>query len=272
MIIVLFLSVPILLGFAPKKNVEEPEVLHLPIIMYHKILNSKTGKYVVSEKQLEQDFKALNEAGYTTVFMSEVINWVDGKGKLPAKPVVITFDDGHYNNIYYGLQLAEEYGIKFMINPVTSFSKHTVTSGDHSNPNYSHITWDQMADAVASGHIEFGNHTHAMHKFRPRFGVMQMKSECFEEYSENFRRDIMESQNHFTDAGVPAPLTFAYPFGKYSKESRALLIDMGFRALLSCNEWVSKITRGKPECLHNLGRFNRDGHWSTEKLLETITS
>lgn len=245
--------------------------IDLPIIMYHNILKSRTGKYVVSPKQLEADFIALNEKGYTTVFMSQVIDWVDGKGTLPEKPVVITFDDGHYNNLHYGLEIAKKHNIKFMINPVTSFSKFTTDTGDHSNPNYSHITWEQMKQAVESGHIEFGNHTHAMHKFTPRFGVEQVSGESFEDYANVFKKDINRAQELLTSSGVPEPKTFAYPFGKYSRQSRELLVDMGFRALLTCNEKNNKIVQGDPTTLHSLGRYNRAGGISTEKLLKKIS-
>jgi len=258
-------------GFDPvQADFSDSETIRLPIIMYHNVLKSKTGKYIVTPEQLEEDFIALNAAGYTTVFMSQVIDWMDGRGSLPLKPVVITFDDGHYNNIHYGLGLAKKHNIKFMINPVTSFSKFSVTSGDHSNPNYSHITWEQMKMAADSGHVEFGNHTHNMHKFRPRYGVMQLKGEIVEDYSDNLRRDILESQHLIEASGVPIPRTFAYPFGKYSRQSREILLDLGFRALLTCNEKVSKITRGEPESLHSLGRYNRSGNYSTEAFLKKI--
>jgi len=248
----------------------EPETIDLPIIMYHNILKSRTGKYVVSPTQLEKDFIALKAAGYETVFLSDVINWVDGKGELPPKPIVITFDDGHYNNIHYGLEIAKKHGIKFMINPVTSFSKFTTDNGDHSNPNYSHITWEQMKSAVQSGHVEIGNHTHAMHKFKPRFGVMQVSGETTEDYTKKLIDDINLAQDLIQSSGCPRPTTFAYPFGKYTRDSRELLLGMGFRALLTCTEKNNTIVRGKPESLHSLGRYNRDGAYTSEELLKKI--
>jgi len=246
------------------------EQIKLPIVMYHNVLNSRKGKYVVSEKQLESDFKAFLDAGFTPVFMSEVIAWVDGYGTLPNKPLVITFDDGHYNNIHYALPIAKRIGVKFMICPVTSFSKFTVETGDHSNPNYSHITWEQMKESHKSGFVEYGNHTHNMHKFKPRFGIMRMSSECDLTYTTSLREDIEKSQEHFKQSGVPVPRTFAYPFGKYCKKSREVLVDMGFRALLTCDEWINTVKKGEPASLHKLGRFNRDGSMSSEELIRKI--
>jgi len=238
--------------------------------MYHNVLKSRTGKYVVSPTQLEKDFRAILEAGLTPVHMSEVIAWVDGKGELPARPVVITFDDGHYNNLHYGLPIAKELGVKFMIYPVTSFSKFSVESGDHSNPNYSHITWEQMGEACATGLVEFGNHSHNMHKFKPRFGILKMSSEDEGTYAQNLRDDINSAQDLIEQSASARPTTFAYPFGKFDKESKQLLLDMEFRALLTCTEGVSIIKQGQPETLHNLKRINRNGSMSTERLIKRI--
>jgi len=257
-------------GFTMAPKEKQPKTIDLPIVMYHQIFKCTKGKYCVSPDQLRSDFTAILDAGFTPVFMSEVIAWVDGKGKLPEKPIVITFDDGHYNNLHYGLPIAEQLGIKFMIYPITSFSEYSVTSGDHSNPNYSHLTWEQIKTAVDSGLVEIGNHTHKMHRFKPRFGVMKRFDESDDEYVQNFRDDIENAQELLLASGVARPMSFAYPFGKYSTKARELLIDMGFRALLTCNEKVSTITQGEPECLHSLGRFNRDGDYSTEKILNKL--
>ena len=247
------------------------EEVVLPIVMYHKILKSKRGRFTVSPAQLEADYQAFLAAGYTPVFMSEVIDWVDGRGSLPEKPIVITFDDGHYNNLYYGVPIAKKLGVKKMILPVTEFSKnHSESDIDHSNPNYSHLTWAQLKECVDSGFVEIGNHTHAMHKFKPRYGIAKMGGENICDYACALKRDIDESQRLIMEAGVARPTTFAYPFGKYSKESREILLDLGFRALLTCNEWTNKIKKGDPSSLHNLGRYNRDGAMSTEEIVRKL--
>lgn len=251
-------------------DVTERTVIDLPIVMYHKVLKGSKGKYVVSPEQLENDFIAIKEAGFTSVHLREVIDWVDGKGSLPEKPIVLTFDDGHYNNMHYAYPIAQKHGIKFNINPVTSFSKHSVDHNDTSNPNYSHLSWDQMRELCESGVVEFGNHTHAMHAFRPRFGIAAVSGEPTDVYVENLRKDINIAQEWFEKSGVVRPTTFAYPFGKYTPEGKQLLKEMGFRALLTCNEGINQIDKNDPWRMCALRRYNRDGHWTTENLMAKI--
>ena len=47
-----------------------------------------------------------------------------------------------------------------------------------------------------------------------------------------------------------------YPFGLTTDAARQLVQEMGFSASLGCYERVNLITRN-PECLFDLGRFNR---------------
>ena len=74
----------------------------------------------------------------------------------------------------------------------------------------------------------------------------------------------------FTENGVNRPITFAYPFGAYSSVARDTLVEMGFRALLTCNEGISKVTIGDPASLHSLKRYNRSGSISSESFMKKV--
>lgn len=248
----------------------QADTITLPILMYHKIATARPGKYVVTTAQLESDYQAITAAGYTPVFMQEVINWVHGQGELPAKPIVITFDDGQYNNLYYGLPIARKYQVKYVINPVTAYSEKSIRDHDTDNPRYSNLSWSAIKQGYDSGLIEYGNHTHNLHSTKGRFGVAPKHHEDATAYATLLRDDITHAQNLLTDCGIPAPTTFAYPFGKYTTQSRDILLAMGFQALLTCNERVNTLRRNDPTCLYELGRFNRSGNYTTAQIMKKI--
>lgn len=243
----------------------------LPILMYHSVLKSKNGTYIVTPAQLEQDFKLLVENGYTAVCCQQVIDYVDGKGSLPAKPILITFDDGHYNNMYYALPLLKKYKLKAVLNVIGKFSDFSTTSGDIDNPNYSHVTWDEVAQLSNGGIMEIGNHTYNMHNYKPRFGLAQKYGESDEQYVATIRNDIDKLQKILFEHTGKQCRVLAYPFGKYNTLAEQALVDMGFRMMFTCNEGVSTIKRGKPESLYKLKRINRSGLYDTATVMKKIS-
>jgi peptidoglycan/xylan/chitin deacetylase (PgdA/CDA1 family) len=280
--IVLLLAIVALCGilsalFAPSESSNHcnatsnsTETRDLPIIMYHSVLKSNTGTYTIHPDKFESDITKFLQMGYTPVFMREVIDFVHSDATLPEKPIVITFDDGHYNNLYYALPIIQKHNVKVVISPVTSFSQYSERTGEHSNPNFSYLTAAQLKELQDSGLVEIGNHTHAMHKFRPRYGIGMKSSESIDCYREALRADIAKAQDYIAAAGVTAPTTFVYPFGKYTTESNAVFADLGFKAMLTCNEGISKITQGDPDCLLRLKRYNRSGGICTDQFVRKV--
>ena len=95
----------------------EPDGVALPVIMYHSVLKdgARIGKYVVSPDSFEHDLAFLKDNGYETVSISDLTDFVYEGKKLPEKPVMITFDDGYYNNLVYAAPLLEKYNMKAVI-------------------------------------------------------------------------------------------------------------------------------------------------------------
>ncbi|HIU21785.1 MAG TPA: polysaccharide deacetylase family protein [Candidatus Limadaptatus stercorigallinarum] len=259
-------------GGQPRDAHTEDAVQSVPLacVMYHNILKSRKGTYIVSPSQFEGDLAAYRAAGYTTVFPSEVADFVYGNGALPEKPLLVTFDDGRYNNMYYGLPLLLKYGAKAVLCPVGAFSAFSTESGDHSNPNYSHVTWGQMDELQKSGCFELGNHSYNMHRYEPRFGIKRKAGESRAEYKEALRADAGRLQDEILRATGTLPVTYAYPFGAYCDDALAVLRSLGFRIFLTCNEGVSVIRRGAPETLFQVKRVNRDGALTSSEVVSRL--
>lgn len=242
----------------------------LPVLMYHSVLKSRKGTYIVNPSQLEADFKRIIDEGYTAVTSEQVISFVDGKGELPAKPIMITFDDGHYNNMYYALPLLKKYDLHAVLNVIGKFSDFSTSSGDIDNPNYSHVTWDEVAEMSNGRVMEIGSHTYNMHNYKPRFGLSQNYGESDEQYVAALRNDIDKLQKILFEYTGKQCRVLAYPFGKYNTIAENTLVNMGFRMMFTCNEGVSYVTRGKPESLYKLKRINRSGLYDTATVINKI--
>lgn len=250
---------------------DSEEKILLPVIMYHSIVDdsSRISDYSVTPEIVENDLKYLKEHGYNTVFTEDVINYVNG-GSLPENPIIITADDGFYNNEAYLLPLLEKYDMKAVISIVGYYTEVTAAADPHV-PEYSYLTWDDISELKKSGRIEIANHTYNMHFQKGRKGCSRLSGETYDEYADALFEDVGLCQTLLSiNCGI-APAVFTYPFGCISKESIPVLRSMGFSAAFSCYERPNYITRD-PDCLFTLDRYNRSGHLSTEQFMEKALS
>lgn len=73
----------------------EPDEVTLPAVMYHHIDAdaASSGAYVITPETFESDLRWLRVHGYESVSVRELLDWEAGKGSLPEKPVLLTFDE-----------------------------------------------------------------------------------------------------------------------------------------------------------------------------------
>ncbi len=251
----------------PRAAAEEGDERIVTALMYHSVLASRQGEYIVSPARLEEDIKNFKEAGYEFVLPCEVALYARGERTLPEKPAILTFDDGHYNNLYYALPLLEKYDVCAAINVIGAFSAFSSDSGDCDNPNYSHLTWENMRTLLKSGRIELGNHTYNMHKYSPRFGISPLDKESDKEYENALFLDFSRLHEKVLQECGYSMKCFAFPFGKYTKIAEQVLKNMGYTLTFTCNEGVSKVTFGAPLSCFYIRRINMDGRKTSLSLL-----
>ena len=268
------LAVSVITFLEVEKNsvstVSTSEGYYVPVIMYHSILkdSSLQGRYVVSPLQLENDLKYLSENGYTAITVADLLAYVDEGVPLPEKPVMLTFDDGYYNNYLYAFPLMQKYGFKMVLSVIGKFSDDFSNTSDE-NAYYSHCTWDQLREMELSGYVEVQNHSFDMHSTdKGRNGTKKNSWESVENYKEILSRDILKCQNYLVEQSGITPTAFTYPFGAISSESVSILKELGFKASFSCENKMNLITRD-PECLFGIYRFIRPSGEASETYFES---
>ena len=66
----------------------------VPVLAYHEVADNGEA-YSVDPAQFAEQLKYLQEAGYHSVSLHEVAEAREGRGTLPDKPIVLSFDDGY---------------------------------------------------------------------------------------------------------------------------------------------------------------------------------
>jgi len=127
----------------------------VPILMYHYISVNpnwpndrlRTG-LSVPPHQFAAQLRYLLRMGYTTVTLDDLVVALRTSAPLPAKPVILTFDDGYedfYTNAY---PLLKQYQAKATIYIITQKVGRT-----------GYLTWPQLRTLAASPLLTIGAHT-----------------------------------------------------------------------------------------------------------------
>ena len=244
----------------------------LTIVMYHSIVDSqrRASAYIIRPKTLEEDLAYLKEHGYSPTTVQELYQYVHGDGDLPDKTVLITFDDGYFNNLSYAVPLLEQYGYNAVISVVGIFSDFETNTGEIQNNNYSYLTWQQIGELGKKRFIEIGNHSYNMHGGGGREGLMKMTTESDEEFRSVVCADVEKVQQMVRQSTGTYPAVFTYPYGRMNDAAKSVIESMGFQATLSCYEHVNRIEKGT-DCLYDLGRYNRPSGVSSENFFKKMT-
>lgn len=257
-------------GAKNKNEKAQPQKVYLPVIMYHSLLKDKNlqNNYTISPGLFEDDLKHITQNGYTTVTVNDLINFVYSDKALPDKCIMLTFDDGYYNNYYYAYPLLKEYNCKAVISPIASVTEKFTQTRDIS-VTYGHLSVDDIKDMLKSGCIEIQNHSYDMHSLSPRRGIEQKRAENDEVYKNIITDDINKAQSYLKTQTGAAPNCFVYPFGAKSNNTLDIIKELGFVCTMTCTEKPNVITKD-PNSLFELGRYRRDSKETMAQLLNRI--
>lgn len=247
------------------------EKIKLPVIMYHLIFKNpgNKNKFIVSEKTFEDDLKYIKNNGFTTIFIKDLIDYTENKKELPPKPILLTFDDGAYNNYLYAFPLAQKYNAKFVFSPIGKEADRYEKIKDE-NPSYSHTNWEKIIEMSKSGLVEIQNHTYNMHcSKKPRIGCTKAQGESNEKYHELLTADLSKEQKLIEEKTGITPTAFFYPFGAISDDSEEIIKSLGFKATFDCENKMNFISKD-PACLFRLHRFLRPPNISSEEFFQKI--
>ena len=270
LLIIFALIIALCFGIVPAavKTVTDykENAVKVPVIMYHSVLKNTNNKFTVTPDAIEKDLKYLSDNGYTTIVTKDLIDYVYNDVELPPKPIILTFDDGHYNNYHYVLPLLKKYNSKAVLSVVGEYTDNYTKNRDL-NVNYAYIPWDILKEMSQSGYFEIQNHTYNLHSTdKGRMGCKIKYGEDKTLYKTMLFDDVILMQNKCKDNIGTEPVAFTFPFGFVCKEADEVIKQMGFKASYGCEEGINKIGTD-PNDLYRLKRFIRTNQKSVSDIL-----
>lgn len=82
----------------------------VPILLYHHISDTIDTQYNVHPDRFAEQMKWLHDHDYSTITIADVAHIILEGGKLPERPVVLTFDDGYLDVFQNAYPIMEQYG------------------------------------------------------------------------------------------------------------------------------------------------------------------
>ena len=145
----------------------------LVVLSYHDIRDDVAAKgdpddFATSTRNFVAHLDWLRSHGYVPVTAQAVIDARHGGKPLPAKAVLLTFDDGLRSVYTHVYPLLRAYGYPAVVAPVTSWvdmpQGASIDYGPRRFTRDDFATWAQLREMRDSGLVEIASHTHDLHQ------------------------------------------------------------------------------------------------------------
>lgn len=205
------LGLCVLLAVVAVPRTPAAQTADVAILMYHAFTEDEadTGSLCTLASEFARQLSALRDAGYTSVGYADLIEFVNGEGKLPEKPLLISIDDGYQNNLDLAAPLLETYGFCANIAVIGVSIGHT-TYKDTDIPITPHFSLEDARPWVARGVLTVTTHSYDMHQVTAvdgagcRRGVLQMPGEAEPDYIAALTQDYTRARTACRAAGHAA--------------------------------------------------------------------
>jgi peptidoglycan/xylan/chitin deacetylase (PgdA/CDA1 family) len=217
-------------------QVAGPGEVVAPILLYHHVDPNEpaTNRYNTTPDNFAAQMQALADWGYTTITASQLVEAIKYGAPLPPRPVVITFDDGHYSVYEYAFPVMQEHGFFGVTYIVANRLEASGFTGVY-----------ELEEMIAAG-WEVGSHSYT-------------HSDLTLDHSIAFN-EIYYSRDTLNSALSQDVTTFAYPFGSIDNYVGDRTGRWGYTAAMG----LGKFSTHNEATLYYLSRLEVQGTYDLE--------
>jgi peptidoglycan/xylan/chitin deacetylase (PgdA/CDA1 family) len=230
----------------------------VPIAMYHSIAhttNARYARFALAPELLREQLDALVDGGWTTLTASEYAAARCTGRPIPARSVVLTFDDGFTDFATVALPMLRDRGLTATLYVPTGLVGDTSRWMTHERETERPLLdWRELAEIADSG-VEIGAHSHT-HPQLDRLPLWRLAAEL------RRPREVLENQLQLSVQ------TFAYPYGYRTAAVRRAVAEAGYVAACAVDDLPTKATDDSYE----LPRLTIAGGTTAETFLHQLQS
>lgn len=215
-----------------------PQIIatQIPIIGLHGIENQPGGRYEISAGAFDFLCGTLKQMGYETITLNDLYNHYAKGTKLPAKPVIITADDGYQSMYTVAWPILKKYNYKMTVFLITSYIGDTNSTRRNNDfdanvrgiPQRPMLIWPEVSQMSRYG-CEFQSHSwsHNIMKDIPL---------------ESARNELIQSKKDI-EIHTGKPVIFiAWPHSATSESVIGLLGQTGYAGALYWEGGIQSLT------------------------------
>ncbi|QHC28750.1 polysaccharide deacetylase family protein [Streptomyces sp. HF10] len=202
----------------------------VPVLMYHSVAtapSAATRTLSVAPDAFARQMALIDESGRTPVTTAELAaHWRGGRA-LPARPVLITFDDGYEGVHRYALPLLVRHGFPATVFVATGWLRGAYDTGGGLDTM---LDWHQVRLLAAAG-VEIGGHSHT----HPQLDQLDDTA---------LAEELSRCTEILTGELGARPVSFAYPYGYSSRRVRRAVRAAGYAQAFAVGNGLARRAQG----------------------------
>lgn len=220
----------------------------VPVLCYHHIRPIRAGEsesmksYSVTPAAFAEQMKALNDSGYKTILPDQLYNHLVYGEALPAKPVMLTYDDTDEEQFSIAKGVMDKYGFKGV---------YFLMTISMNRPRY--MTKDQIKQLNDEGHVIAG-HTWDHHMVTKLQG-------------DDWNTQLIKPREQIKSITGKEITYFAYPFGIWNPSVIPEIKKANYKMA-----FILSSKRDTTEPLYTVRRMIVPGQWSTNGMMKAMKS
>lgn len=235
----------------------------IPVLMYHKIPDQPPAtrhQIFVTKENFARHLAYFKSRGLSPITFLDYQDFASGRRKLaefPRRPIVLTFDDGYTDNYTNLLPLMQQYGYRGVLYLLGDFElryNQWDLAEDPSEPR-AELMSEAQKQAFVAADWEIGAHT-LTHPRLAGLPAAEATHEMAASKAELERR-----------LGISV-LSFAYPYGSLSAETKRLAAEAGFTYAVATDSGGMHLEDDRMQIF----RINMFPHESTGSLFKKTSS
>jgi len=248
----------------------------IPVLMYHHV-SPAGGPLTISPENFESQIRWLAKNGYVTLTADEFARFLRG-APMPAKSIVLTFDDGYLDNYVHAHPVLLRYGLNAIMFLVTSRVHDgafrsigaELTAPARTHQACERLVYDGRADEVtvrwsevelmrAAGTFEFHSHTHSHLRWDQLCGDAASKRQ-------QISADIEKSKAILNERLGSVSRHLCWPEGYFDTDYIDAARAAGYEYLYTTRNMRRNVPGGDTYRIHRLADNGKDAQWLARKV------